>query len=266
MTSAITMLIRTTWPDVKWNAKDKPIAVIDGEAHRVADINARLEGAAAYVVGINEKLFPRFCEHVRVDSVHFYEMRVEDLGPLVQLQGLSHLAIRWNTKAKDISFLEGMASLRALILEDTPKIKNLSPLASLPNLSALMFSGGIWNKNRAETLAPIGSLGELRELVLANLQVRSGGLRPIGNCRGLKSLKVSNQFPTEDYAYLSVVLPDTHCELFAPFVSRGSGRIGDKDIMVVGKRKPFLNSTDDADRLAKYEAAFRDLQSKFASD
>ena len=264
MASAITRLIQSTWPDVEWSPADKPILIIDGRAVRVADIDRILEGSAAYVVGLNEKLFPKFCEHVRVESVQFYNMPVKDLAPLVRLKGLSHLAVRWNTRIEDISFLKEMSGLKTLILEDTPKVKDLSPLGCLSNLSSLMYAGGVWNKNRAETLAPIGSLDQLRELVLNNLKVESGGLRPIGNCRGLESLEVSNQFPTEDYAYLSVSLPDTRCEKFAPFVRLAPGGVGGKDVMVVGKGKPLLNSVDDADRIAKVGAAFRDLQSKFA--
>lgn len=39
--------------------------------------------------------------------------------------------------------------------------------------------------------------------------------------------------------------------------------IDDKDVMVVGKRKPFLNSKVDVKRLQKYEEQFKEFQSDF---
>jgi hypothetical protein len=76
---------------------------------------------------------------------------------------------------------------------------------------------------------------------------------------------VSNQFPTEDYAYLAVELPNVICEMFQPYIKLNQ-KINDLDIMVTGKRKPFLNSKADTDRILKYEKAFEKLKKKFESN
>jgi len=72
---------------------------------------------------------------------------------------------------------------------------------------------------------------------------------------------VSYGFPTEDYAYLSVKRPDIKCDAFVPFIRRDM--FGDKDTMIVGFRKPFLNSKKDAARIAKYVQQFEALQARF---
>ncbi|MGH7468866.1 MAG: leucine-rich repeat domain-containing protein [Longimicrobiales bacterium] len=184
---------------------------------------------------------------------------MEDLAPLQQLGGIEHLAIRWNTKLKDLSPLARLSNLETLILEDVPKVEDLAPLAHLQKLLALDFSGGIWNKNRARSLLPFAGLPRLQELRLYNLRVDSDGLRPLAGCKTLQSLSVSNQFPTEDYAFRAAALPSTHCGMFAPFVHIATP-IDGKDVMVVGKGKPFLNSTTDHVRLTEYVRQFEALR------
>ncbi|WP_369691018.1 hypothetical protein [Robertmurraya korlensis] len=74
---------------------------------------------------------------------------------------------------------------------------------------------------------------------------------------------ISNQFPTEEYAKLSVALPNTKSDKFEAYVHISP--IGDKDIMVVGKRKPLLNSNSKSDvkRLQKYQEQFKEYQDKY---
>ena len=264
MTSSIQALKELTWPAVEWGTRDKPVAIVDGRLYPNAALGSRVEGLAAYVVGINEKSFPRLCERLRVETLHLYEMRVGDLGPLLQLPDLRGLAIRWNTKLSDVAPLGRLGPLRTLVLEDTPKVRDLSPLSALTGLSSLGFSGGIWNKNTAISLEPIAALPALRELALLNLKVESGGLRPIARCKSLERLELSNQFPTADYAYLSVHLPTTQCEMFNAAVSLQKP-IDGKDVMVVGSRKPFLSSRRDKEVLARYTRDFSRLQEEFAS-
>lgn len=248
--------------DVKWDPADKPIVVADGRAYPVSELAAPLEAASAYVVGIGDKHFARLCRHLRAPIVYFYEMRVQDLSPLSELAGLRQLAICWNTKAEDLAPLADCSSLCVLLLENVPKAYDLSPMAKLADLRALEFSGGIWSKNRAHTLAPLAALPRLEELHLTNLVVDRDGLRPLAGCQALKRLRLSNQFLTEDYAYLAAKLPGVECDMLAPYIKLSSPIEG-KDTMVVGKGKPLLDSRTDGERLAEYVRRFEALRRDF---
>ena len=251
--------------NAKWDAEDKPIVVLDGQPFPIRSIKATISGDAAYVVGVNQASFMKLCESLRATKLRFYEMRVSDLSPLRQIGDISHLAIEWNTKITDLSPISFLKSLRSLKLEDTPKAKDLSPIQDCQELRHIEFSGGIWNKNTAANLASLASLPELRSLILLNLKLDSGGLRPLAGCRKLEQLTLSNQFPTEDYAYLSVCLPDTQCDMFAPYVPI-STPIDGNDVMVVGRRKPFLNSKADKQCLEEYATKFKILQAQFVAE
>jgi hypothetical protein len=251
--------------DAKWDPHDKPVLVLDGTVIPIREVTATVSGDAAYVVGVNQASFEKLCTHLRTATLQFYEMRVGDLSALEQLGKLAHLAIRWNTKLVDLKPLAQLKSLETLVLEDTPKAHDLAPLAECGKLQHLEFSGGIDTKNTAEDLSPLTSLRKLRSLTLANLKVTEGGLRPLAGCRQLTELEVSNQFDTEDYALLSVRLPKTRCEKFAPYVPLEEP-LGEKDVMVVGRRKPLLNAAKDQQRLAKYAEAFAKLQQQFEAE
>lgn len=252
------------WPGTKWTAEDKPILIVDGVLHKVRSLPATIRGEAAYAVGMSDRNLAKLAAALDVELLHFYELRAADLSPLTTVRRLRYLKIHWNTKIVDLSAVGELRTLETLILVDTPKIRQLEPLMHLSALAALEYSGGIWNRNHAASFDPLAALPNIEELVLTNLRVESGGLRPLAQCRSLKRLTVSNQFDTEDYAYLSVALPQVQCQSFAPWirVSHTNGF----DTMIIGKRKPFLNSKVDYAKIIKYEAAFQRMQEKFASN
>ncbi|MES9719726.1 leucine-rich repeat domain-containing protein, partial [Bacillus altitudinis] len=111
-------------------------------------------------------------------------------------------------------------------------------------------------------LQPLRYLKNLKYLCLSNIKVKDESLEPISALEGLKELDISNQFPTEEYARLSVTLPNTKCDRFAPYIFLSSP-IVDKDVMVIGKRKPKLNSKVDGKKLQKYEEQFKAYQEKY---
>lgn len=244
--------------NIKFGKENKPAAIIDGIIHRINEIESCIEGDSACIVGVNQDQFQKLCSLIQVKTLYFYEMRVEDLSPLLGQSNLSRLAIYWNTKLIDLSPIRNLTSLQTLILKHTPKAQDISALSNLINLVALEYSGGNWSTNTAKSLVPITRLTNLSELIISNIRIESDGLRPLALCRSLKNLSVNNNFPTEDYAYLAAHLRNTKCELFAPWV-RLHQTIGDKDIMVIGKRKPFLNSGTDRKLMDKYSDEFLKL-------
>lgn len=258
-------LIRNPFPEAYWDASMKPVVVLDGHPYSINDLSSPIRGNIAYVVGVNQKSFERLLEYVQAPSFHFYEMRVADISKLAECKDVRELAIHWNSKISDIDPVSCLKSLSALIFEDTPKLYDLSRITECKELKYFEFSGGIITKNKVGNLAPLSALESLRYLRLLNLKVDEGGLKPLGGLVDLVELEVSNQFKTEDYAYLSICLPNTSCSHFAPYVFLPNP-LNDKNVMVVGARKPFLNPEIDSDKLKKYKNEFLNFQEKFAAN
>lgn len=244
---------------------DRPIAVIDGEAFPIKMISKPVYAENACIFGITDMDMRHLCEILNVKRIEFSDMRVSDVGPLELIDGLKELAIHWNTKLVDISPIGKLTELELLLLDDTKKVNELAPLGNLKNLIAFEYSGGMWSKNTAKTLKPISGLEKLEDLILTNLKIEEDGLLPIASLKKLKHLRVSNQFETSDYAFLSVKLPTVECDNLCSY-TRLSQALSGNDVMVTGRRKPFLNYKKDAVRLQKYVDRFEVMQKKFKAD
>jgi len=258
-------LTSNPFPESHWTPDMKPIAVLDGEPFSIKSLTDAVSVDISYFVGVNQKAFEKVVRLVSSRVMHFYEMRVADISGITQNSRLEELAIHWNSKLQDISPLADMQQLKGLVLEDTPKLYDLSPLEQCKELETLEYSGGMWKKNKANSLEYIAVLPKLKHLCLLNLSVDSHGLKPLANLNVLEELELSNQFPTEDYAYLAVHLKYTKCDYFVPFVEM-SGKIDGKDVMVVGSRKPFLNKVKDSKKLERYVKQFGALKAKFTAN
>jgi len=214
--------------------------------------------------GLNQAGLVQLCERFKGQNLFFKGLTATDLSPLSALSQLTSLQITWAHKFTDASPLRKLSNLVSLTLSDTKRWQNLDHIAGM-DLGELDLSGGMGNDNIYETLEPLASLKQLERLILASVKVKTDGLKPLAKCKSLKELQLDFRFPTEDYAYLSVHMPQTNCEAFAPYVPMEFG-YNHKDMMVVGFRKPALSSKTDSARLAKYAAAFEALQAQFRKE
>jgi Leucine-rich repeat (LRR) protein len=145
-------------------------------------------------------------------------MRVEDLSSLELLSNTERIYLCWNTKASKLWDLSKNANLKSLSIEDFKRLNDLEPLQYCRTLEELRLSGGIWNTLKLDTLEPLKKLTNLRYLSLTNIRVKDESLEPLTHLSKLEELIISNQFPAEEYARLSVALPHTKCDYFRPYV------------------------------------------------
>jgi hypothetical protein len=255
-------LVHAPWGKLKLVPDKYATIILDNKQIHLDHLSKPVTGKVAYIGGANEESFLKVCALVAAERMDFFEMRVTDISALARISRLRHLAIRWNTKVRSLDSLSGLG-LRSLILEETPRLQRLEPIATLGALSYLRFAGGMSKPNIAESLTPLSKLRRLTHLDLFNLRVRRGGLFPLAKCRRLQLLGVSNQFPTKEYAFLSIRIPKTKCTMFSAWVRNQNGG---KDVMVVGRGKPFLSSKKDRESIRRYERSFAKLQAEFAAN
>lgn len=215
-----------------------------------------------YVRVINQNQFDFLMAQFKLKSFWVYGLRVADFSALETQTELETLVLQWNTKATELWDLSNHPRLKKIALHDFSKLRLITNLGLCPSLEYVELSGGIWNALTLETLEPIRLLTNLRELSMSNIRVKDESLAPLTALESLRTLSISNQFRTEEYAMLSVKMPNVTCDLFVPYV-RLEQPIDGKDVMVIGKRKPFLSSVSDQARLQKVEQQFRELQKNF---
>lgn len=217
-----------------------------------------------WLIGGKDKELEKIFSFVTPQFINVYQVLAKDLTILESLTNTETIVLRWNTKSDKLWNMSHNTGLKTLVIEDFPKITSIEAIASANYLEYLVLEGGMWNPLKLDTLKPLSELQMLKFLRLVNMHVREDGLRPIAVLKDLKELMLSNQFETIDYAYLSAKLPGTQCEYFKPYVKYDKP-IGDRDIMIIGKRKPFLNSLNDRTKIEKYERDFYKMVSDFSS-
>ncbi|MGV3617152.1 MAG: hypothetical protein ACO1SV_17635 [Fimbriimonas sp.] len=243
-----------------FDPKAKPALFVDGRRYMAKELPDRVHGKAAFVIGATDPYLQRLGMALGAEYLYLYEFKGEDLTALGEISGLRHLKIQWAPKFTSLESIRALHHLETLFLTDTPKLRDLEPVAGLERLRAFEYSGGFVRGVVAETLEPLTRLPRLEELRMVHLKVERDGLRPLARCSTLRDLELSNQFDMEDYALLSVALPGTACDAFTPWEAFdvGDGR----DRMMRGKGKGFLNSTTQAARIERHEQAFAALQEK----
>ena len=114
----------------------------------------------------------------------------------------------------------------------------------------------------------------LRRLSFALRKIEDGRIQPLADLSLLERLDCSsNLFTTEQLAWLRAHLPDSvEGRVLAPIerlnqpLQNPKGHGLDRDVLVMGKRKPFLSSHGDAGRVQRYVDDYWKLVARFRDD
>ncbi|MBO6515005.1 MAG: hypothetical protein JJ975_00460 [Bacteroidia bacterium] len=218
-----------------------------------------------WLINLNEPVFHSIIEKVNPRFLHVYGCKVTDYSPLEHFNLLEICIVIWNTKARQLWQVEANTALRELHIENLAKLHDFTQLRDAHSLRYLGIEGGMWEKQTVTSLDMLNGLSNLERLRLVHLKIVNGGLQPLADLTQLQSLGLSNAHKTEDVAWLSTRLSNTICNLFAPYVEVefiADGEL-EYDVMITGSRKPFLHSTKDKEKIAKYVEKYEALVRKF---
>ena len=241
-----------------------PVLALTGRTQNIARLKDWPPIETVWLADATHDQFARIAAHLNPVNLQLGYIRTPDFSPIAHLDRLEGFALDQNTKVTDLTFLSRMTGLKRLTLHDISKPVDLAPLASLTQLQLLTLSGGIWNKLRVPSLAPLAALKHVERLDLINIAVGDESLAPLIEMSALRHLHVSNQFPTETYAHLHAARPDIACDKFAPYEHIFVGQ-DEEGYMVTGKRKPVIKPGDEP-RLQKYIDQWEKLVATFRGD
>ena len=110
---------------------------------------------------------------------------VESLKPISRLAAIEHLFISGIPGPVDLSFVEGLNTLREFGV-----------------------AAGRGHRLRVDSLQPLASLHRLELLWLVSMQIRNGGLLPLYSLRNLSSLRTTMSESAKDFQALCLALPN----------------------------------------------------------
>jgi hypothetical protein len=181
---------------------------------------------------------------------------IVDLTPLEDLPGLRLVDFLWNQRATRLWNLSRTPGLTGLRFEGFSRLHDLHDLQAGASLRELDFGDVTRPASVLESLNPLAALDGLRSLEFRAKRIDDGRIEPLGELPGLQSLTFpANMFTTRQVAWLRAKLPATvESAMLAPVIHSDPSPEEDwdtRDALLVGKRKPFLNSVNHAARIKK---------------
>lgn len=219
------------------------------------------DATAIPISGLDQGTFEHFVSAYgrQFTGIHFWKCpRIADLSPLQDLPQLTHVAYYWNQRTTRLWDLSETPNLRELHFEDFTRLNVLDDLANGSLLEDLIFGNAVWVTSAYATLDPLAGLERLRHLKFSAKRILDGRIQPLASLTQLESLSFpANLFTTEQCAWLRARLPDSAAgRILEPLMKLDKPLVSGKDTLVIGKRKPWLNSATDRGRVAAYEANF----------
>lgn len=241
---------------------------------QLSRVEERPSVTALRVSGLDQSTFEQLISSYgrQFTAIEFWKCpRLEDLTPLEDLSELRMVSFYWNQRSTRLWNLACTPHLTALRAEDFTRFHRLDDLLGGHALRELILGDAVWSKTTFETLEPLGSLTGLLSLSLLPTRIDDGRVQPLGSLTNLETLLIPyNLFTTEQIAWLRARLPETvksdALNAVVPLTMPLEADSKPRDVLLVGKRKPFLNSELDAARIRKHLERFEDLVDSFRSD
>ena len=235
-------------------------------------IESQPDATALSVSGLDQKMFETLVSRYgsRFDAISFWKCpRIADLTPLEDLPQLRLVVFFWNQLTTRLWDFRRTPNLAGLYFEDFRRLRGLGDLEAATSLEALRFGDAIWTRSVFESLAPLEPLVSLRRLFFSVRRIEDARIQPLASLRQLEQLWFpTNLFTTPQLAWLRARLPESVVSnVLGPLIRLGEHAVGEgderRDVLVVGKRKPFLNSDADGPRIRGYVVEFERLVQTF---
>jgi hypothetical protein len=240
---------------------------------QLASIGERPDALALWVNGLDQASFEQVITRygkqflaIELDKCP----RITDLSPLEDLPRLRLVDIFWNQRATRLWDLSRNPDLVGLRFNDFTRLHDLDNLPAAASLLELEFGDAIWSTSTYESLEPLTALRSLRSLSFNPKRIDDGRIEPVGELTGLEELDIpTNMFTTQQFAWLRSRLPDTvKSDVLGPVIEvrpfEEGGKV--KDVLLVGKRKPFLSSVADQGHIKKHVDEFWQMVHTFRRD
>lgn len=192
---------------------------------------------------------------------------ISDLTKLEQLSNVEYLIFFWNQRATHLWDLSKNLQLKGVSFDDFTRMHTLEEIPLAPVLAELNFGDKVWNKYVLESLKPLCQAKKLKSLIFSAKKIEDNDIKPLSQICSLEKLEFpTNLFTTEQVAWLTANTNNVNSSVLAPYLKlKHPLDYSEKkeDALVIGKRKPFINSIKDKKRLERYEKNFWDLVEKY---
>lgn len=216
------------------------------------------------ISGLRQDTFEYFIETYgkRIKYLYLFKNKmVEDLSVLSTLRDIFFIHIFHNQRVTKLWDMTGNMALEGLVLDDFTRLHSLDGVQDAPVLQHLHFGDKVWSTSTLVDLKPLENTN-LVSFTFQGKSVEKNDVSVYTKLPALKFLKCGNLYTTEELAYIVAKCPSVEGPSLQPYVKYNT-TVGDKDVFICGKGKPYLNSVKDAKRIERYVDNFNKLVTQF---
>jgi hypothetical protein len=203
----------------------------------------------------------------RAQDLRLYHITLRSLEGIERLGETRELALEWATKIESLAPVFGLSHLTKLAVFDFPKLRVISGIEGLSELTEVSLSGSrgaVDPPLRLATIEPLTRIPNLASFTLANAKLEDDDITSLARCAKLRRLQLSNQFDRGQFAFLASRL---NAQLETPITSYTETNLrcehcNSKKVMFAGRRMPFLCRACDRPKferlVGEFEAMVRD--------
>ncbi|AEB76385.1 hypothetical protein [Clostridium botulinum] len=240
---------------------------------QIDELKNHTNAVAICISGLTQDTFDYFVENYgpQFKVINFWKCPlVSDFTKLEQLPNVEYLLFFWNKQVTHLWDLSKNIHLKGISFDDFTRMHTLKEIPLAPALEELYFGDKVWNKYVFESLKPLCSAQKLKNLIFSAKKINDSDIKPLATICNLVRLEFPpNLFTTEQVAWLTANTKNVNSSVLSPYLKLEHPIDYDeiiKDVLVIGKRKPFLNSNQDKKRLDKYENNFYNLVKKYCKE
>ncbi|MFN8263361.1 MAG: hypothetical protein U0T07_07555 [Chitinophagales bacterium] len=226
------------------------------------------------ISGLNQDTFEYLIQHYGSKFSRLYLFKcpkIYNFSPLETLNSLQEIEIFWNQKSENLWNLEKNSNLEKIVLSDIKKLNNLYSFNNNNTLKYIEIDNGFTGALTIDTLKPLTTCQKLHELNIRINKLLDDNIFPLAEISTLNKLYFPpNLFTTEQVAWLKAKSNGKFtCDLFEGIIKTNVLYFGTEqytpDTIIVGKRKPYLNSVKDKNKIEKYLENFNNLVEEYKS-
>lgn len=213
---------------------------------------------------IGAAVWPRLLRRCRAHDLTLYHLTVKTLDGIECLSETKELTLEWATKIEQLDSVFRIPHLTKLSVYNFPKLRILTGIEQLQEITELNLSGSRGAINpplRLATIAPVTGIPNLTSFSLANARLDDDDISCLSDCPRLRNLDLSKNFDRSQFAFLAKRL---NPQLNTPILPHVTTRLrcehcdGHK-AMFIGRRMPFLCRACDKAKFERLEHEFEKL-------
>lgn len=222
------------------------------------------------ISGLRQDTFEYFIrtQAYRFIVIMFWKNKlVEDWSLLSALKNTVFIGYFHNQRIDKMWDMTENTALEGLYISDFTRLHTLDGIEKAPKLERLSFGDAIWSTSVLKDLNPLEN-SRLKEFSFSGKSIEIEDISIYTKMSELEVLDFrSNLYKTEQLAWIVAKLPNVKGYSLRPYIKfdrRESDMI--KDILICGKRKPFLSSIEDVEKIKTYVDKFEKLVTQYRNE